>query len=312
MKRREFLKLSAVTGAASLIKSFDKFDLMAQENAASTANKDVDLVAVMGGEPAEMFRKGIEEFGGMSKFIKPGYKVVIKPNIGWDKSPEMAADTNPELVEEIIKQCFAAGAAQVTVFDNTCDNWKKCYKSSGIEDIVKKNGAIMAPADEISYYKEINLPNAVQLKSAHVHKAILECDVWLNVPILKTHGGAKMTVSMKNLMGIVWNRKYFHLHNLQQCIADICTLEKRPVLNIVDAYRVMKSNGPRGIGLNDVVTPKALFMSADMVAVDTAAVKFFKQIKELSLDDVSHIAKGEALQIGTTDIDKLNISRIKI
>lgn len=312
MERRDFLKAVALTGLVSTIKLSGAMNIMAQTSPAKAAGTGCDLVAVMGGEPVPMFRKAMEEMGGMAKFVKAGQKVVVKPNIGWDKSPELAGNTNPELVAEIIKQCFAAGAKEVVVFDHTCDDWIKCYKNSGIEAAAKAAGAKVMPAHEESYYKEVQLPRAKKLKTAKIHTAILDCDVWINVPILKNHGGAKMTISMKNHMGIVWDRGFFHKNDLQQCIADICTLSKPAVLHVVDAYRVMKTNGPRGKSDADVVNPKGLFISADIVAVDTAATKFFNQIESMPLEVVGHLAKGEELQLGTMDLDKVKVKRIKM
>lgn len=311
MKRRDFLRALALTGLATTVEPGKAFDMLIQtgENAAGNT---YDMVAVMGGEPEVMFRSAIKAMGGMSKFVKKGYKVAIKPNIGWDKTPEMAGNTNPKLVKEVIKQCFDAGAKEVVVFDHTCDDWRKCYKNSGIEEAAKEAGAKVLPAHEESYYRTISLPNALNLKTAKVHEAILDSDVWINIPILKNHGGAKMTISMKNLMGIVWDRGYFHANNLQQCIADISTLSKRPVLNVVDAYRVMKSNGPRGKSASDVVLAKGLFVSQDMVAVDTAAVKFFSQITDMRLEDVAHIANASKLKVGNMNLDKMKIKRIKL
>ena len=311
MNRRAFLKTLAIAGGAFTLKMKGGINVFAQTITNQMENP-VDLVAVMGGEPDAMFQKAIAEMGGMGRFVKQGYKVVVKPNIGWDKTPELAANTNPILVKEIVRQCITAGAKEVVVFDNTCDNWKKCYANSGIEAAAKAAGAKVLPADESSYYKEISLPQGKKVKDMKVHKAILDCDAWINVPILKHHGGANMSISMKNLMGIIWNRKMFHVYNLQQCIADMCTLEKKPVLNVVDAYRVLKTNGPRGKSVEDAVLSKALFISQDMVAVDTAATKFFNQIREMPLDDVKHISLGQALKIGTMDIDKLNVKRIRI
>lgn len=312
MERREFLKAIAVAGVAATIKLSGPLGVMAQQLKNEATGEMCDLVAVMGGEPEEMFRKAIAELGGMGKFVKPGQKVVVKPNIGWDKSPELAGNTNPKLVAEIIKQCFDAGAKEVVVFDHTCDDWKKCYKNSGIEEAAEKAGAKVVPAHEESYYREVELPRAKNLKKAKIHTALLDCDVWINVPVLKNHGGAKMTISMKNHMGIVWDRGFFHKNDLQQCIADICTFHKPAVLNVVDAYRVMKTNGPRGKSAADVVNPKGLFMSSDIVAVDTAATRFFNQIESMPLDVVGHLAKGEELQIGTMDLGKLKVKRIKM
>lgn len=305
------MKTLAVAGAALTIQRSEAMDVLAQTFTNAGGDK-VDLVAVMGGEPEVMFRRAIAEMGGMKNFVKPEQKVVVKPNIGWDKVPELAGNTNPKLVAEIVKQCFAAGAKEVTVFDHTCDDWQKCYKNSGIEAAAKAAGAKVMPAHLESYYRNVSLPKGKKMKSAKVHEAILDSDVWINVPILKNHGGANLTISMKNHMGIVWDRGYFHQNDLQQCIADICTLQKKAVLNVVDAYRIMKTNGPRGRSASDVVLTKGLFISQDIVAADTAAAKFFNQVREMPLDTVGHLANGQALNIGTMDLDKLNIKRIKI
>ncbi|MDD3108418.1 MAG: DUF362 domain-containing protein, partial [Alistipes sp.] len=131
MNRREFLKAIALTGAGIVIKPGDTMDLMAQNVSGSSTT---DLVAVMGGEPEVMFRKAIAEMGGMKKFVKAGAVVAIKPNIGWDVTPELGGNTNPKLVAEIVKQCLAAGAKEVQVFDHTCDEWVKTYRTSGIKE----------------------------------------------------------------------------------------------------------------------------------------------------------------------------------
>lgn len=306
LNRQEFLKSLALSGAAIGISG-------AESGLAQGKSGQADLAAVMGGEPDVMFNKAIKAMGGMSRFVKKGDKVVIKPNIGWDAVPEKAADTNPDLIGAMVEACFNAGAKEVSVFDHTCDSsWNKCYENSGIEKAAKAAGATMLPGNDEYYYTEVDLPQGVNLKKAKIHKALLECDCWFNVPVLKTHGGAKMTIAMKNLLGIVWDRRYFHQNNLQQCIADICTFEKQPVLNVVDAYRVMQQNGPRGRSVNDAVLTKAIFMSTDIVAVDTVAVKFFNQVRDMPIDEVKHIALGQKLGLGTMDLNSLNVKRIKL
>ncbi|MPN43210.1 hypothetical protein SDC9_190769 [bioreactor metagenome] len=187
-----------------------------------------------------------------------------------------------------------------------------CYKNSGIEAAAKSAGARIAFGHDEKSYKPVIIPDGVRLKEAKIHEEILNCDVWINVPILKNHGGAKMTISMKNFMGIVWDRRYWHANDLQQCIADCSTISKMPVLNIVDAYRIMTQNGPVGKGPEDVQLAKALFMSTDIVAVDTAALKFFNQFKQMNISDVGHIGLGEKMKIGTTNLDKLQLARIKM
>lgn len=310
MKRRDFLKTSALAGAA-LTLNFEGLHAALTNNTV-TIEAIPDMVAVMGGEPDVMLDKALEALGGIDKYIKKGQKVVIKPNIGWDRAPEMAGNTNPKLVKALVQKCFSAGAEKVTVFDHTCDNWQKCYATSGIEKAAKEAGAIVMPANDEKYYKEVSVPNGKKLKNAKIHEALVEADVWINVPVLKNHGGAKLTCAMKNYMGIVWDRRYFHQNDLQQCIADICTWEKRPVLNIVDAYRIMFQNGPQGKTLADVATLKSLIVSPNIVAVDTAALSLFNQVKKLDLAAASHIGRGEENHLGTTDLKKLNIKRIKL
>ena len=310
MKRRDFLRTSALAGAA-LTLDFKGLSAALMNNTMAVEAVP-DMVAVMGGEPAAMLDKALEALGGIGQYVKKGQKVVIKPNIGWDRTPELAGNTNPELVAALVRKCLEAGAEKVTVFDHTCDNWQKCYETSGIEKAAKAAGAIVMPANDEKYYQSVSIPNGKNLKSAKIHEALVEADVWINVPILKNHGGAKLTCAMKNYMGIVWDRRFFHQHDLQQCIADICTWQKKPALHIVDAYRMMFQNGPQGRSAADVATLKSLIVSPNIIAADTASLALFNQVEKLDMAAVTHITKGEALHLGSTDLKKINIKRIKL
>lgn len=303
MKRRDFLKsaykASALVGAGMVLGNFDSL-LFSQ-------NTDYDLVAVKGGEPDVMFDKAIEALGGMKKFVKKGQKVVVKPNIGWDTAPERAANTNPKLVGRIIEHCYNAGAREVYVVDHTCDEWQRCYKNSGIEKAAKDAKAKVVPANSESYYQEVSIPQGKVLKNTKEHEVILSSDVFINVPVLKNHGGATLTIAMKNLMGNVWDRRYWHRNDLHQCIADFATYRK-PTLNIVDAYLVMKTNGPRGVSTDDVVLMKSQLLSTDIVAVDSAAAKLFG----LKPEDIRYLNIATEMKIGRKDIENLNIKRITV
>ncbi len=310
MDRRNFIKKSATAVALSAI-GFPT--LRGKELKASTLPAtDGDLVAVMGGNPAAMTMRAIEELGGMSKFVKEGQTIVIKPNIGWAKTPEMAVNTNPEVVGALVKMCKEAGAKEVLVFDHTCHEWNSCYEKSGTKKATEANGGKMLPANNESYYKKVELPQGKKITQTKIHEAIINCDAWINVPVLKHHGGAKMSLSMKNSMGIIWDRRAFHMKGLQQGIADLATYEKKAILNVVDGYRTLTQNGPQGKGEEDTVLTKTLFASADPVAVDTASVKFFNQIKEMPLERVSHIGLAEEHQLGTSDLSRKNVKRVKM
>jgi len=266
-----------------------------------------DLIAVKGGESDVMFQKGIEALGGIREFVKKGQKVAVKPNIGWDVPPERAGNTNPKLVAEIVRQCRDAGAKEVYVFDHTCDNWQRCYKDSGIEAAAKNAGAKMAPAHSEGYYQEVAITKGKSLTSAKEHELILNSDVFINVPVLKDHDSARLTITMKNLMGIVWDRGIWHRNDLHQCIAEYAAYRK-PTLNIVDAYSVMKQNGPRGVAVSDVVVMKSLLISTDMVAVDTAAARLFG----MNPADVRYIQLAADQKVGRMDLENLRIKRIAV
>jgi uncharacterized protein (DUF362 family) len=266
-----------------------------------------DLVAIKGGEPAFMFDKGIEALGGMKQFVKKGARVVIKPNIGWDVTPERAGNTNPKLVGRIIEHCFQAGAKEVCVVDHSCDEWERTVATSGIEKSSKDAGAKIVPGDSDGYYHDVKIPGGVALTSAKEHEVILAADVFINVPVLKHHSGTRLTIAMKNLMGNVWDREFWHRNDVHQCIADFA-LWRKPTLNIVDAYAVMNKNGPRGVSVNDVVTMKAQLISTDIVAIDTAATKLFGMKPE----DVRYIRLAAAAKVGRMDLEKMSIRRITV
>ena len=305
MKRREFFKkgIQLGLGAGTYMAFGNPMKSFAADKAAMDA--PVDLVAIKGGEPDAMFNRAIASLGGMKKFVKPNQTVVVKPNIGWDVAPERAGNTNPALVKQIIKQCLDAGAKEVYVFDHTCDKWTSCYSNSGIENAAKDAGGKIVPGNTEKYYQDVDVPGGKALTNAKVHELILESDVFINVPVLKSHGSAKLTIAMKNLMGVVWDRRYWHRNNLQQCIADYATFRK-PDLNVIDAYYVMKKNGPRGVSTADVVTMKSQILSTDMVAADSAATKLFG----MDPADIPYIGLAHELGVGTQDLSKLNIDRI--
>ncbi|MFP4621790.1 MAG: DUF362 domain-containing protein [Bacteroidales bacterium] len=306
MKRREFLKKSLGAGIfAGSVASLGSGRIFA--NTVNNESLPYDLVAIKDGKPEKMFDRAIEAMGGMGNFVKSGQQVVIKPNIGWDVSPERAGNTNPDLVKRIIEHCYEAGAKKVFVFDHTCDEWRKTYDTSGIEKAAKDADATVAPGHSEDYYQTVEIPNGETLKEAKEHELILESDVFINVPILKDHNSARLTIAMKNLMGAIWDRSFWHRNGLQQCIADFASY-RQPDLNIVDAYRVMKRNGPRGVSTNDVALMKYQILSDDMVAVDAAATKIYG----MEVGEVGHIKIAGEKGYGETDLSKLNVERLSI
>jgi uncharacterized protein (DUF362 family) len=306
MRRRDFLKTSVSAGmAAGAAFSLGEFNKLLSPTPRA---EKYDLVAVMGGNPDAMFDLGIQELGGMSAFVQKGQKVLIKPNIGWDAIPERAATTNPLLVKRIIEHCLKAGAKEVYVFDHTCDNWVNCYRNSGIEIAAKSAGAKVVSGNSESYYQEIQIPGGVKLQSAKVHQLLLETDVFINVPVLKDHSATRMTACLKNTMGLIWDRGYWHSNNLHQCIADFALYEKKPALNVIDCYNVIVKHGPQGVSKEDLVLMKTQILTTDWVAGDAAAAKMLG----VAVDKVEYIPIAHKMGLGNMNLESQNIKRIKM
>lgn len=256
-------------------------------------------------KPAELVRKAIKALGGMGRFVKKGNRVLIKPNIAFARPPEGAANTNPEVVAELVRLCFEAGAKEVIVLDYTLDPARITYEMSGIAKAAEAKGARMvyvSPRD----FVPIEVPKGKILSAYDVRvlKQVLDADVFINVPIAKTHGSARLTLGMKNLMGIIQDRGAWHRSgDLHQCIADFVTAVK-PHLTVIDAIRILASGGPKGPGR--VEQKDTIIASTDIVAADAYATTLFG----LTPNDVPHIIKAAELGVGVADLKRVKIVKV--
>jgi uncharacterized protein (DUF362 family) len=295
-----------LTGAWAAAAPLLRWKVLAGEKPA-VAPAYSDLVAVKDGSPVQMFELGIETMGGMNRFVKAGQTVLVKPNIGWNKTPVEGATTNPELVGRIVELARKAGAKKVYCTDHSVHPEKECFERSGIKKAVESAGGEMRSSDDAKYYREIKLPKAKILKSVLVHELYLDSDVVINVPILKSHGGGRVTGALKNLMGVVWDRGLWHREGLQQAIGEFC-LVRKPDLNIVDAYIVMMTHGPLGASTDDLLLKKMQLLSTDPVLADTAGAK----ILEIDPNSVEHFKVAAGLGLGSMDLDKKSIQRLTV
>ncbi len=300
MKRREFLKYTVVAGTA-LPLTGRWSSLLANES-----TEPPQAVWVSGGEPEELLRAALNAFGGMEQFVSKGDVVVVKPNMGWDRAPEFAANTNPDLVAAVVKACYEAGAAKVKVFDRTCNNPRRCYLNSKIESYARKAGARVEPIREHKFVT-VKLPDGEELKQWPIYREYLEADKVINIPIAKHHSLARVTLGLKNLMGVMGgNRGNIHNHFSRKLI-DI-DRHILPTLTIIDAYRILLRNGPRGGNLADVAQPKTLIMSPCTATADRLALELF----HLSIDDVPHIQEAYRRGLNRYRFDRLNLKRIAL
>lgn len=310
--RRDFIKTGLALGASLPLLNLRRLAAAEVAEAGPAAHPAPDrarsiLVAVRDGPRVAMVDKAMAELGGMEAFVKPGQTVVIKPNISFDTPPEHGSNTHPDLLRRTVALCFAAGAKSVSIFDHTLDQWQRAYAASGAEQVARETGASLVPGNDPADYREVAIPGGVSLRSAKVHALVLDSDVFINLPVLKDHGGALMTAAMKNLMGVVWDRRYWHRNDLHQCIADFITF-KRPALNLLDAYHPMVRNGPRGRSGSDLVEMRSLLASADIVALDAAAAKMLG----LQPAAVRYIKLAAEMKLGTMDLERVDIRRFKL
>lgn len=287
MKRREFLKAAGITAGALLTHQ-------APLRAKPVGNLP-NLVMVKNGTPARMVNKALELLGGMGRFVLKGDRVLVKPNMSWDRSPEYAATTNPELVAEVVRLCYQAGAAKVIILDNTCNEARRCYQNCQIPALADKVGAeIRFVRDD--QYVTTQIPKALALKSWPIHEEVFKADKLISIPILKHHGLSQITAGFKNMMGLIGgNRGRIH-RPFAENIVDLNRVIV-PTLTIVDAYRVLLRNGPAGGNLEDVEQTSTVLAGTDRVLTDAWAAKI------LGLDPQNLAYLKLAHQEGMGEID---------
>lgn len=296
MPRRDFLKTAAATAAAL---AFAPRRLFAEAGAPAAR-----VVVAHGTEISKMLAAGVAALGGWGAFVQPGRKATLKPNAGWASTPEQGANTHPQLVEEAIRAIRAAGASEVVLPENSCSPSAKSFAMSGIGAAAKNAGGRLYEPNDDKDFVEVAVPGGKTLKQVAVVRDVLETGCLINMPVAKTHGGAKLTLGLKNWMGSVRDRGFWHRRGLHQCIADFGTLVKAH-LTIVDATRIMVTNGPRGPG--ELKTPNQIVFGTDPVAVDAYAATLFG----LPPFAVPHIQIAHDMGLGCGDLAQVDVQHLE-
>jgi uncharacterized protein (DUF362 family) len=257
------------------------------------------MVVAQGEDPRALVRRCLDELGGIRRFVARGDVVVVKPNIGWDRTPEQAANTNPDVVSEIARLCLAAGAAKVVVTDVSCNEPRRCFVRSGIAEAARAAGAQVLLPEE-SRFRDVDLRGNV-LRSWPVFEPFLSADKMINVPIAKHHGLTGATLGMKNWYGILGGqRSRLHQH-INESLADLAAF-MRPTLTIIDAYRILLRNGPTGGNLEDVLFRKTLLAGTDPVALDAYAAKAYW---DLDFQRLPYLKLAADRGLGTYEFEKV-------
>ncbi|MCG8634751.1 MAG: DUF362 domain-containing protein [Desulfobacterales bacterium] len=304
--RREFIKQVSLWSAGLLLTP-PVFTCPAGAFAADKGN--AELWVARGGDYPAMTRRLVDEAGGMAAFVKKGDVVVIKPNIGWDRTVAQGANTHPEIVAALAVMALEAGASRVKVFDRTCNEERRCYRNSGIKPALDDLGERNIQCRYIDERKFV----PVQIKKGHTlkewpfYKDALEADTYINVPVAKHHSSAGLSLGLKNAMGVIGGWRGRLHYDLSAKIADL-NLIIRPDLTLVDATRVIVRNGPSGGSLSDVKQLDTMVAGRDPVAVDAWATTLFG----MAPGDLESTVRAAELGLGRMDLDQFKIREFQV
>jgi uncharacterized protein (DUF362 family) len=293
LNRRSFLQILAGTAAGCLLPSGELPALP------FPGEEPCTFAVVKGPDPGAITRKAVELIGGMGSFVSRGDVVFVKPNMSWDRAPAQAATTNPAVVDAVVRMALEAGAKEVLVADNTCNDARRSYVNSGIKEAAEKAGAVVSYMEKRKFVKT-DLGGSV-LTQWEVYRDVLEADKIINVPIAKHHGLSTVTLSMKNLMGLVGGSRNLMHQKIAESVVDLAAFFK-PTLTILDAVRILTANGPQGGTLQDVRELDTVAAGTDLVKIDAFGITLFGDALPLK-DPLAfpHVRLAAERGLGTPD-----------
>lgn len=295
--RRDFIKKVAMTTLAMKVTPKGSF---------ARAQEEYDL-AVISGDPVAATQKAMEALGGISRFVKRGDRVILKPNMSFARTPDIGATTHPLVVATVARACMEAGAKQVLVLDHTLQRPELCLERTGIQEACKKlAGVYVFAVQERKFFKEVRIPKGKVLERIEVIKEVLDQSVLINLPVAKSHSATGVSLGIKGLMGLIWDRESFHSrYNINQALADLATVIK-PRLIILDASRALISGGPGGPG--EVKRLNLIIAGVDPAAVDSYGVSIVPWYGQTFKGrQVEHLLVAHQRGLGKIDIEQLKV-----
>jgi len=301
--RRDFIKISAGAVVATLL----------PKSLFSTEEREITgpVIGVAHGEKSKLVRGAIDAVGGIKKFIKAGDSVCIKPNISFAANVDCGATTSHDIVKQVVQLCLDAGASRIVVLDHTIQNSQLCVEKSRIEEaVIDKDKVSVLMINKERQYTEVEVPQGKELKSIKIAKEIQKTDKLINLPTAKSHSATGVSLGIKNLMGLIWDRGALHRLNLHRAIADLATVIK-PDLTLIDATRALTSGGPGGPG--KTVTLNTVIAGTDPVAVDSYTVGITQWYKQsFTGQQVKYIKAASELELGEINTDNMDIRKVEV
>ncbi len=307
LTRRAFLKKTAAAGVALGVPS-----VMGRSLASYGARLPKTTLAMVTGNRVAATKKAIELLGGIKSFVSKGSRVVVKPNMSFPHPPQRATNTHYEVVATVAGLCMEAGAREVLVLDYPFNRPEPCLKLSGIRDACAKikNVYTLAVVDE-KFFRTVAVKQGRVLQQVKVIKDVLDCDVLINLPTAKSHTTTGVSLGMKGLMGLIWDRKYFHASvDINQAIADLSSAINVDLI-VLDASRALVNGGPSGPG--QVTEPRTIIAGTDPVAVDATAVTLAPWYgQNFSGAMVKHIVAAHEMGLGTLQEQDINMLKARV
>ncbi len=294
--RRDFLKTASTGLAVGLV----------GRAMPAMAAPDYDL-AVVSGDASAATRKAIEALGGMSRFVQKGQRVAIKPNMSFASGPDRASNTSPQVVETVARACMEAGADRVMILDYPLQTADACLQRSGIADACRRiKGVHVQMFTERKFFREVKVSGGKALRTVDVLTDVLDSDVFICVPQAKSHSTTGISMGIKGLMGVIWDRWSFHIrYNINDALADLATI-LRPQLTVLDATRALLTGGPGGPG--EVVKPNLVIAGTDPVAVDSYGVSVAPWYgQRFQGRQVEHLLAAHQRGLGAIDVASLRV-----
>jgi uncharacterized protein (DUF362 family) len=268
-----------------------------------------DVVDVAGKNPDTLIAAALAALGGIERFVKPGTRVVLKPNGGFPNPPDWGTTTSPEVVAAMARACLAAGAASVTVLEYPISRGRKCLERCGLTRVTElAPGCKLEVLGPDSPFATTAIPGAVACQEVDLTTALKQADLLVSMPTAKHHSGTVVSLGLKNAMGLIKDRPVFHGMDLHQAVADLARVV-RPQLTIVDATRALLTNGPAGPG--EVVRLDRIVAGTNVVSVDAYSLGLAPFAKrQLTVADVRHIGLAAAAGLGEADVGKLVVKKV--
>jgi uncharacterized protein (DUF362 family) len=302
--RRSFIEKAALGTAAYGFMPLPEWQAPPAMAIASFRNPEESDEAIRE-EAIRLTEASINALGGMERFVSRGDVVFVKPNIGWDKMPAQAACTNPDVVATIVRLCFEAGAGRVKVSDYPCNDQRRTFLRSGIQAAAEAEGADVFFMDRRKF-REMDI-GGENLRRWPMYVDYVECDRRINVPIAKHHNLTGLTLTIKNLMGVIGGERNRIHQNLGPAMADVAKFVPSDLV-VLDAVRVLTANGPTGGSIDDVERRDTIVAGTDTVAVEAFGATLFG----LDSSRIDTTRAGAALGLGTVDYESLNPVRTEV